>query len=73
MAVAEKFLNEGIIRACRIFSIFSTAVIFSLRSKPKFVKNITVDREGSATPDGHVQFVLCEFLIHQERISMFGK
>ena len=38
MAAAEGFLNEGMIRSCRIFSLFSPAVIFSLRSKPKFAK-----------------------------------
>jgi hypothetical protein len=54
------------------FDLF-TAVIFSLRSKPKFAKNITVDREGGATPDCHVQFVLCELPIHQEGISISGK
>jgi hypothetical protein len=46
MAAAEEFLNEGMIRSCRIFSIFSPADIFSLRSKPEFVNNAIKECEG---------------------------
>lgn len=44
-AVAEGFLDEWMTRSCRIFSIFSPAVIFSLRSKAKFAKSVIKDCE----------------------------
>jgi hypothetical protein len=45
MAAAEEFLNGGMIRSCLIFSIFSQADIFSLRSKPEFANNAVKDCE----------------------------
>ncbi len=59
MAAAEGLFKEGMTRSCRIFSTILPAVIFSLRSKPKFAKNAIKDREGGvATPGCHVRFVL---------------
>lgn len=45
-AAAGGFLNEGMIRSCRIFAIFPAAMIFSLRSEPKFAKSNIAEQEA---------------------------
>jgi hypothetical protein len=50
MTAAEGLFKEGMTRSCRISPTILPAVIFSLRSKPKFAKNSIDDLEGGATP-----------------------
>ena len=61
MAAAEGLFKEVMTRSCRIFSTILLAVIFSLRSKPKFAKNAIKECEGGC--DARLSCPICSLRI----------